>query len=612
MVMLDSEVATGSSSLLSLRRRFLPLIHLASDLAVWILAIVGGTWIRYEFRLDLVARRDLAEVILFALVAHVAVGGLVGLYRRRWRYGSFEEAIAVAATYAVSGAIVASWSLLLPSSVPRSVPLISTAFAGLMAVAGRSMWRLWSSRSDRPIEAAPVVVIGAGDTAAQIVRGLLSSRTSRFVPVALVDDDPLKRRLRIMGVPVAGELSSLSAVCSTFGASVAVLAVPSASQRLRREVARMASEAGIELFTSPSLDDLLIGRGDASASELRPVTEEDLLGRPPAEIDPEEIAAYIRGARVLVTGAGGSIGSEICRTLARFEPADLVMLDRDESGLHATQLSIDGRAMLESPSLRLVDLRDEEATRRVFEEVRPRVVFHAAALKHLPLLEMYPEEAWKSNVVATQSLLTLALEFGVECFVNVSTDKAADPTSVLGRTKRIGERLTADAALRVSGVSRFISVRFGNVLGSRGSVLTAFEAQLRNGGPITVTHPDVTRYFMTIEEAARLTVYAGAVGRPGEVLVLDMGEPVRILDVARRFSRRAEPPLDIAFTSLRPGEKVHEVLFGSGELDSRPIHPLISHVDVPPLTWERCQGAQADDVREVISAVLADGPRTTA
>ena len=600
------------SSLPSWRRRFLPLIHLSADLVVWLAAIVTGTWIRYEFRLDLVSRRDLAEVALFALVAHVAVGGLVGLYRRRWRYGSFEEAIAVAITYAVTGVLVSAWSLILPSTVPRSVPLISTAFAGLMAVAGRSMWRLWSSRAERPLEAAPVVLIGAGDTAAQIVRSLLSSRASKFVPVALVDDDPLKRRLRIMGVPVAGPLGSLADVCGSYGASAAVLAVPSASQKLRQEVARLTSEAGIELFTSPSLDELLLSSADASASDIRPVTEEDLLGRPPAQIEPKEIAAYIRGARVLVTGAGGSIGSEICRTLARFEPEDLVMLDRDESGLHATQLSIDGRAMLESPSLRLVDLRDEASTRRVFDEVRPQVVFHAAALKHLPLLEMYPEEAWKTNVVVTQSLLDLALEFGVECFVNVSTDKAADPTSVLGRTKRIGERLTADAALRVSGVSRFISVRFGNVLGSRGSVLTAFEAQLRNGGPITVTHPDVTRYFMTIEEAARLTVYAGAIGRPGEVLVLDMGEPVRILDVARRFSRRATPALDIAFTSLRPGEKVHEVLFGAGETDHRPVHPLISHVDVPPLTWERCQGEASRDARLMIEAALADGPRSNA
>ena len=592
----------------SIRQRFLPVIHLTADLTVWVMAIVAGTWLRYEFRLDLVSRRDLAEVVAFAVVAHVAVGGFIGLYRRRWRYGSFEEAIAVAFSYAIAGLLISSWSLLLPSSVPRSVPMISTAFAGLMAVAGRSLWRLWNSRSERPAEASPVVVIGAGDTAAQIVRALLSTRESRFVPVAMVDDDPLKRRLRIMGVPVAGPLSSLASVCERHGASTAVLAVPTASQSLRRDVAKMASDAGIDLFTVPSLDSFLLGRSGSEAPEIRPVTEEDLLGRPPAEIDPEEIAAYVRGARVLVTGAGGSIGSEICRTLARFEPSELVMLDRDESGLHATQLSIDGRGMLESQSLKLVDLRDRAATRRVFEDVRPQVIFHAAALKHLPLLEMYPDEAWKSNVIVTHDLLELALEFGVECFVNVSTDKAADPISVLGRTKRIGERLTADAALRVSGVSRFISVRFGNVLGSRGSVLTAFESQLRNGGPITVTHPDVTRYFMTIQEAARLTVYAGAIGRPGEVLVLDMGEPVKILDVARRFSRRAEPALDIVFTALRPGEKVHEVLFGGDEVDHRPLHPLISHVDVPPLSWSRCTKDTSGDTHRAISLALADAP----
>jgi FlaA1/EpsC-like NDP-sugar epimerase len=342
--------------------------------------------------------------------------------------------------------------------------------------------------------------------------------------------------------------------------------------------------------------------------DIRPVTETDLLGRPPAAIDPEEISAYLTGRRVLVTGAGGSIGSELCRTIARFEPASLVMVDRDESGLHATQLSIDGRAMLDSRDLELADLRDRARVRQIFDDHRPEVVFHAAALKHLPLLEMYPEEAWKSNVVVTHDLLDLALEYGVDRFVNISTDKAADPTSVLGWTKRIGERLTADAAMRARAGQNYISVRFGNVLGSRGSVLTAFDSQVRSGGPITVTHPDVTRYFMTIEEAARLTVYAGAIGRPGEVLVLDMGDPVRILDVANRFAQRSDPPVDVVFTSLRHGEKIHEVLFAADERDRRPIHPLISHVDVPRLDWASCVDPGDVGDASVISRVAVERP----
>jgi FlaA1/EpsC-like NDP-sugar epimerase len=290
------------------------------------------------------------------------------------------------------------------------------------------------------------------------------------------------------------------------------------------------------------------------------------------------VANYITGRTVLVTGAGGSIGSELCRQLAMFQPAQLIMLDRDESGLHAVQLSIEGRALLSSPGLVLADIRDLGRMHEIFSEYRPQVVFHAAALKHLPLLETAPEEAWKTNVLGTRNVLAAAQASGVERFVNISTDKAADPSSVLGYSKRVTERMTASVPSSATGT--YVSVRFGNVLGSRGSVLTAFRAQAETGGPITVTHPDVTRYFMTIAEAVRLTVYAGAIGTTGEVMVLDMGEPVRIFDVAARFARLQTPPLG---TGLRPGEKMHEDLMGDAEIGERRVHPLVTHVQVPPL-----------------------------
>ena len=588
----------------SLRSKFLPLIHLVADLGVWTVALVMATWLRYEFTLEFVSRRDLIAVALAVAVAHTVFGWSIGVYRRRWRYGSFDEAIAVAAAFVATGVLGTGYVFLAEGAIPRSVPVIGTALAGLLAVAGRSIWRLWNSRLDRPTEAIPVVLVGAGEVATQTIRSLLANRNSTYLPVAMVDDDPLKRRLRIQGVPVMGTVDDLVKVAGRLGATTVLLAAPAASQHTRRRVAELSSLAGLELLAIPALDDILGGE----QVDIRPVTEADLLGRPPADIDPEEISAYLTGRRVLVTGAGGSIGSELCRTIARFNPASLVMVDRDESGLHATQLSIDGRAMLDSRDLELADLRDRPRLRQIFDDHRPEVVFHAAALKHLPLLEMYPEEAWKSNVVVTHDLLEIALEHGVDRFVNISTDKAADPTSVLGWTKRIGERLTADAARRARAGQNYISVRFGNVLGSRGSVLTAFEAQVHAGGPITVTHPEVTRYFMTIEEAARLTVYAGAIGRPAEVLVLDMGEPVLILDVARRFAQRAEPALEVVFTSLRHGEKVHEVLFASDERDRRPIHPLISHVDVPRLDWASCvdPGDVAD--ASVIARVAAERP----
>ena len=257
------------------------------------------------------------------------------------------------------------------------------------------------------------------------------------------------------------------------------------------------------------------------------------------------------------------------------------MLDRDESALHGVQLSIDGRALLDTPEVVVADIRDRERIYEVFEDERPDVVFHAAALKHLPLLEQYPGEGIKTNVLGTLNVLDAAVSVGVDRFVNISTDKAADPENVLGYTKRVAERLTAHKSCESSGV--YVSVRFGNVLGSRGSVLETFRSQIAAGGPLTVTHPDVTRYFMTVEEAVQLVTQAGALGRPGEVLVLDMGEPVRIDDVARRLAAEANHPIEIVYTGLRPGEKLHERLFGHQEDDERPEHPMIAHVGVPAL-----------------------------
>jgi len=315
-------------------------------------------------------------------------------------------------------------------------------------------------------------------------------------------------------------------------------------------------------------------------ADIRRVTEADLLGRREITTDLDLIASYLTGKRVLVTGAGGSIGSELCRQLTPLGPDRLLMLDRDESALHAVQLSIEGRALLDG-DLVLCDIRDEDHLRQVFDEHRPEVVFHAAALKHLSLLERFPAEALKTNVQATDRLLRLAAEYGVERFVNISTDKAADPTSVLGASKRITERLTANTAERTAG--EYLSVRFGNVLGSRGSVLPLFRSQIEAGGPVTVTHPDVTRFFMTIEEAVQLVIQAGALGHGGDVLVLDMGEPVEIVEVARRLIAQSGRSIPIEYTGLRPGEKLHEVLLGPGESVSAQIHPLIGHVPVPSL-----------------------------
>jgi FlaA1/EpsC-like NDP-sugar epimerase len=565
-------------------QRRLPVVHYVADSALWMFAIPAGVLLRYDFDLERAWNGEVVTAVAVAVMLQGIFGFAYGLYRRRWRYGSFDEVRIVAATALSVGLVMTIlwWgsSDVTTRVIPRSVPLLATAISLLGQIAVRSMWRLYVEHRDRPEgeHLERLLIVGAGAAAEQVLRTLRSSSDAPFVPVAMVDDDPTKRKLRMSGVRVEGTVDELIAVAAHRQATAVLIAVPSADSPFIRRVTEHADDAGLDVFVLPTVDKML---GGVHVADIRPVNEDDLLGRHPADIDPVAVSEYITGRRVLVTGAGGSIGSELCRQLVRFEPAELFMLDRDESGLHSTQLSIEGRAMLDTPNLILADIRDRDRVDEIFSTYRPEVVFHAAALKHLPLLELHPSEGWKTNVGATQIVLDAARRHGVARFVNISTDKAADPTSVLGWTKRITERLTAYASQQ--GPIECVSVRFGNVLGSNGSVLRSFEAQAANGGPITVTDPDITRYFMTIAEAAKLTIYAGAIGSPGEVLILDMGDPVRIYDVAKRFADLHDPPIEIVFTGLRPNEKLHEDLIASTELGERRVHPLITHVAVDPL-----------------------------
>jgi FlaA1/EpsC-like NDP-sugar epimerase len=564
------------------RRWARPAYQYTVDALIWAAAVPVTTLLRYDMHLESVTWSGVVWVAVTAVLAQGVLGLLCGLYRRRWRYGSFDELLGLAATVTAVGAVL-TVMVFAPASptIPRSVPLLSLGLTVTGTITARTCRRLYLTRKHHPYEADPVIVVGAGNAGHEIVKSLLNTSDAPFRPVALLDDDPLKNNMRIQGVKVHGVVEDLAAVAQRTGAVAVLLAIPTAHIDLVRLVEHLATEAGLPMFVLPQVRDMFSA---PTVSDIRPVTEADLLGRELAEIDTAAVAHYITDRRVLVTGAGGSIGSELCRQLARFEPEALIMLDRDESGLHATQLSIEGRALLDSPNLVLADIRDEQRLLEVFMQHRPHVVFHAAALKHLPLLEGAPEEAWKTNVLGTHHVLAAAQASGVDHFVNVSTDKAADPVSVLGSSKRITERLTSNMADEASG--SFVSVRFGNVLGSRGSVLTIFRQQLEQGGPITVTHPEVTRFFMTVQEAVRLTIYAGAIGESGDVMVLDMGQPVKIVDVAKRFAHQRTPHLEIVFTGLRTGEKMHEDLFGEGEFDVRPVHPLISHVPVPALSIE--------------------------
>jgi FlaA1/EpsC-like NDP-sugar epimerase len=537
---------------------------------------------RYDGDIEQIQLRGLLVCSAVGALTFLAVSAALRLHQGRHAVGSAEEVKSLGVAVVLAALAVESVDLAAgsPRWLPLSVPLSGAAVSFVVMLGFRWILRSQREGAVRPRTGQPTLVFGAGDAGHQLIRSMLGSPDSPYLPVGLLDDDPSKRHARIRGIRMLGTRRQLADAAASTGAQVLVIAMPSADSALVRDISQRATAAGLTVKILPTLSDLL-GAARVGIRDVRDIDIADLLGRHQVDTDVAEIADYLRDQRVLVTGAGGSIGSELCRQIAAFGPAELMMLDRDESALHAVSLSIHGEARLDLPQAVLADIRDGEALRELFLQRRPDVVFHAAALKHVNMLEQYPAEGWKTNVLGTRNVLEAATAVGVSHFINVSTDKAADPVNVLGRTKRMAERLTATYAQQNEG--RFLSVRFGNVLGSRGSVLETFAAQIARGGPLTVTHPDVTRFFMTIPEAVQLVIQAGVIGNGGEALVLDMGEPVRIADVAAQLIAMDGRPINILFTGLRPGEKLHEELFGSDEQDSRPVHPLVSHVPVPAL-----------------------------
>ena len=542
-------------------------------------ALVLRSYLQDEQNISTVVQSILYRVLPIVAVVQAITGYIVGIYRRRWRYGSFDEVkgLILSAFLTTTVLLVIRFTDRSIDAFPRSAIVAGGILGLFFTAASRYTWRLVREQLRRPSEqtAKKILVYGAGEGGIQIVSTMLRNPNSTYLPVGFLDDNTSTHRLRISGVPVLGGKESIEKAAARTGATSLLIAIPSADSDVVSEIAELARQANLDVKILPPVQSL--DERQVDASDIRDLTDEDLLGRRRVKINLDEISQYLVNRRVLVTGAGGSIGSELCRQLVRFNPAEIIMLDRDESALHEVQLSIYGRALLDTPQTVLADLRDERAINELFETRKPQVVFHAAALKHLPLLERYPHEAYQTNVLGTLTMLKASQRAGVEVFVNISTDKAANPISVLGYSKRIAERLTADFAFS-SGGGKYISVRFGNVLGSRGSVLMSFRDQIAKGGPVTVTHRGVTRYFMTISEAVQLVIQAGAIGSTGEILVLDMGKPVNIHEVAEQLVRNSGKPIRIEVVGLRVGEKVHEELFGAGEIDERPRHPLISHV----------------------------------
>ena len=568
----------------------------ALDSAMWVLALAIVAMLNIEAGSMPATGPAIGIASLLAVALQVIL--YVFLLRGRARFGTIDEIpqllfsdLFIAAVLTMVTALAEYYHFL--PLIPVGSAVISGAVALTLHLGSRWFFRQYIELRRRPEgrRARRTIILGAGYGGTQAVRLMQEDRDSVFEPVAILDDDRAKRHLRISGVRVLGPWQALGRIAKETHADLVLLAVPSASPEEVNEVVRHAHALGLDIRVMPSAQELMGAASRRPGSSqirgtqvFRPLEIEDLLGRRAIDTDVDAIGKYLTGERVLVTGAGGSIGSQLCREIFRYKPERLIMVDRDESALHAVQLSLDGRAMLDSPDLVLGDLRTPGLIESLFAKTRPTIVFHAAALKHLTLTERFPEEAFLTNVAVTQDLLRTAAASEVQRFINISTDKAADPECVLGYSKRMAERLTSTVGQTLDGDRRFMSVRFGNVLGSRGSALLTFASQLERGLPMTITDPHMERFFMSVDEACQLVLQAGALGRSGEVLVLDMGQPHNIEEIARRFATLlGYTDAPVVYTYVRPGEKMSECLFGAGEEDVRPSHPLVSQTRVPPV-----------------------------
>ncbi|HEU0337335.1 MAG TPA: nucleoside-diphosphate sugar epimerase/dehydratase [Gaiellaceae bacterium] len=559
------------------------------------------------------------DIVLLVVAIKLPVFAAAGFYNRWWRYISTRDmwgALRGCAFASVAVFLVFTLFELHRVRVPSGVWFIDLLLCLALVTGARLLARTLIERP-RPgrfvARGKEAIVVGAGDAAQLVVKEMLRNPSLGYTPIGLVDDDPRKKNLRLHGVRVLGTTDDLAEVIRDRRPDEVLIAVPTAPGGFRGRIVDVARAEGVPVKTLPSLNELISGDFNL-AGQLRPVEVEDVLGREPVDVDLDSIAGYVAGEVVLVTGAGGSIGAELCRQIARLGPTRLVLLDHAEPALFEIERELVDERGFHAAAAILGDVKDAAKMRQVFEKYRPGVVFHAAAYKHVPLMEANPLEAVRNNTLGTRTLADVTVEFGAKRFVLVSTDKAVNPKTVMGQSKALCEWLVEAYGGREEVATRFVAVRFGNVLGSSGSVIPIFRRQIAAGGPVTVTHPEMTRYFMTIPEAVQLVVQAGAIGESGHVYVLDMGEPIRIVDLAEKMIRLSgkEPGTDVTvvFVGARPGEKLHEELVGEGELVSPSSHAAIMLVTREPtdpawLDAELAELARLVEAGETLEAVGA-------
>jgi FlaA1/EpsC-like NDP-sugar epimerase len=556
--------------------------------------IATAWWLAFELRFDqgvppyydTLFKRTVLIVVGIKLLVFI----LFGFYDRWWRYVSTRDMWGAARGVTVAS-LVADVTVYFASPVadvrlPRSIAvmdwLLLLAFIAGSRLIARSVF-------ERPTpgrlvaRGKEVLVIGAGEAARDTIREMHRNPQLGYTPIGLVDDDPRKKNIRIHGVRVLGTTADLPHLLRDNRPDEILIAVPSASGEFRRSVVTTTRELGVPVKTLPGLHELISGEIDL-AVQIRPVQVEDVLGREPVDVDLDSAAPYVEGKTVLVTGAGGSIGSELCRQLTRLGPQRLILVELGETALFEIERElVDDRGFSAAVPV-LADVGNATKIRQVFERYEPNVVFHAAAYKHVPLMEANPLESVRNNALATKVVVDAAVEYGAHRFVLVSTDKAVNPKTVMGQSKAVCEWVVEAYGAREDIATRFVAVRFGNVLGSSGSVIPIFRRQIEKGGPLTVTHPEMTRFFMTIPEAASLVIQSGAIGGEGHVFVLDMGEPVKIVELAEqmiRLSGKDPAEIGIDFVGARPGEKLHEELWGEGETVVATAHPKIRRVSGP-------------------------------